>query len=98
MCLPGSLLAQGFDPSRFTIRTLLEQLFQRWNRSAVSTLLAQRRADGVGHARLAAGVRSAKVDGVRVAVASLLGGTIPPLVESATALLRDVARAGGQRS
>ena len=43
-------------------------------------------------------MRSAKVDGVRVAVASFLGGTIPPLVESATALLRDVARAGGQRS
>ena len=42
-------------------------------------------------------MRSAKVDGVRVAVASLLGG-VPALVESATALRRDVARAGGQRS
>ena len=41
-------------------------------------------------------MRSAKVDGVRVAVASLLGG-VPALVESATALRRDVARAGGQR-
>ena len=40
-------------------------------------------------------MRSAKVDGVRVAVASLLGG-VPALVESATALRRDVARAGGQ--
>ena len=65
---------------------------------AVSTLLAQRPGEGVGHARQAAGMHSAKVDGVRVAVASLLGGTIPPLVESATALLRDVDRAGGQRS
>ena len=42
-------------------------------------------------------MRSAKVDGVPVAVASLLGG-VPALVESATALRRDVARAGGQRS
>jgi len=56
------------------------------------------RADGVGHARQAAGGRSAKVDGVRVAVASLLASSIPALVEGATALLRDVARAGGQRS
>ena len=50
---------------------------------------------GVGHARQAAGACSAKADGVRLAVASLLGSNVP--VESATALRRDVARAGGQR-
>ena len=34
---------------------------------------------------------------MRLAVASLLGSNVPALVESATALRRDVARAGGQR-
>ena len=50
---------------------------------------------GVGHARQAAGACSAKADRVRLAVASHLGSNV--LVESATALRRDVARAGGQR-
>ena len=50
-----------------------------------------------GHARQAAGPCSAKADGVRLAVASLLGSNVLALVESATALRRDVARAGGQR-
>ena len=43
-------------------------------------------------------MRSAKAKRLRLAVASCFGGNIPALVESATALLRDVARAGGQRS
>jgi len=50
-----------------------------------------------GHARQAAGPCSAKADGVRLAVASLLGSNVLALVESATALRRDVVRAGGQR-
>ena len=44
-----------------------------------------------------AGVCSVKVDGVPLAFASRLSGDVPALVESATALRRDVARAGGQR-
>ena len=45
-----------------------------------------------------AGVCSVKVDGVPLAFASRLNGAVPALVESATARLRYVARAGGQRS
>ena len=43
-------------------------------------------------------MRSAKAKRLRLAVASCFGGNIPALVESAMALLGDVARAGGQRS
>ena len=41
---------------------------------------------------------SDKVDGVPLGFASLLGSNIPALVEGATARLRYVARAGGQRA
>jgi len=47
---------------------------------------------------LAARAYSAKVDGVRLAVASLLSSNVPACVEGATALLRDVASAGRQGS
>ena len=47
---------------------------------------------------LAARAYSAKVDGVRLAVASLLSSDVPACVEGATALLRDVASAGRQCS
>ena len=47
---------------------------------------------------LAARAYSAKVDGVRLAVASLLSSNVPACVEGATALLRDVASAGRQCS
>ena len=47
---------------------------------------------------LAARAYSAKVDGVRLAVASLLSSDVPACVEGATALLRDVASAGRQGS
>ena len=47
---------------------------------------------------LAARAYSAKVDGVRLAVAGLLSSNVPACVEGATALLRDVASAGRQCS
>ena len=49
-------------------------------------------------AALTARAYSAKVDGVRLAVASLLSSDVPACVEGATALLRDVASAGRQGS
>ena len=47
---------------------------------------------------LAARAYSAKVDGVRLAVASLLSSNVLACVGDATALLRDVASAGRQGS